>query len=64
MTDEDKGNEPNSENKDQESPRDNKNAMKAFYRAMYAGADPDPDDYGIKVEKKANQPGTQLVARN
>ena len=52
MTDEDKGNEPNSENKDQESPRDNKNAMKAFYRAMYAGADPDPDDYGIKVEKE------------
>lgn len=52
MTDEDKGNEPNSENKDQEPSRDNKNAMKAFYRAMYAGADPDPDDYGIKVEKE------------
>lgn len=49
MTEEDKGQDPNQEN---ESPKDNKNAMKAFYRAMYAGADPDPDDYGIKVDKE------------
>ncbi len=49
MTEEDKGQDPNKEN---DPPKDNKNAMKAFYRAMYAGADPDPDDYGIKVEKE------------
>jgi len=29
-----------------------RNAAKAFYRAMYAGAEPDPQDFGMKVDRE------------
>lgn len=61
MTDEDKGNEQEQNKQDDSSGKGDKNAMKAFYRAMYAGAEPDPDDYGITVDKE--DPGSESGPR-
>lgn len=55
MTEEDKGKKKDNDSTEKSEGgegKGDKNAMKAFYRAMYAGADPDPDDYGITVEQE------------
>ena len=62
MSDEEKGNDPNKQ--EDPSGKGDKNAMKAFYRAMYAGADPDPDDFGIKVEKEQEGGGARSGANS
>jgi molecular chaperone GrpE len=35
---------------------DRKNAAKAFYRAMYAGGEPEPEDFGMNTKGGAAQP--------
>lgn len=39
-----------------------RNAAKAFYRAMYAGAEPDPQDFGIKVDKEEEYAARERAA--
>lgn len=37
--------------------QDRSSSAKAFYRAMYAGADPDPDDYGMSAKEEPQRSG-------
>lgn len=39
-----------------------RNAAKAFYRAMYAGAEPDPQDFGMKVDKEEEYAARERAA--
>lgn len=45
-----------------ESRGGDRNAAKAFYRAMYAGAEPDPEDFGIKVDKEEEYAARERAA--
>lgn len=45
-----------------ESKAGDRNAAKAFYRAMYAGAEPDPEDFGMKVDKEEEYAARERAA--
>lgn len=45
-----------------ESKGGDRNAAKAFYRAMYAGAEPDPEDFGMKVDKEEEYAARERAA--
>ncbi|HMX47396.1 MAG TPA: nucleotide exchange factor GrpE [Candidatus Obscuribacter sp.] len=47
--------EENQNNNQEEAPVDRNDRAKAFFRAMYAGGEPDPDQFGIDVGQKQAQ---------
>ncbi|MCW5823443.1 MAG: nucleotide exchange factor GrpE [Cyanobacteria bacterium TGS_CYA1] len=67
MSDQDNQNPSQEEEKPQapsrsESRGGDRNAAKAFYRAMYAGAEPDPEDFGMKVDKEEEYAARERAA--
>lgn len=49
MADDEKAKSSQDEDKEPPKKKDRDSAAKAFYRAMYAGAEPDPDEFGINL---------------
>lgn len=49
MADDEKAKSSQDEDKEPTKKKDRDSAAKAFYRAMYAGAEPDPDEFGINL---------------
>ncbi|MCA9801811.1 MAG: nucleotide exchange factor GrpE [Cyanobacteria bacterium HKST-UBA02] len=47
--DDEKAKSSQDEDKEPQKKKDRDSAAKAFYRAMYAGAEPDPDEFGINL---------------